>query len=67
VLRIELTHPEVVVMNGQSTVLEGVVYLTLHKNTKVKSLQLEFSGRSSVTWVDGKQAGSGVAVLICSI
>ncbi|KAF9933983.1 hypothetical protein BGZ65_003953 [Modicella reniformis] len=51
-LRIELTHPEVVLMNGQSTVLEGVVYLSLNKNAKVKTLQLEFSGRSSVTWVD---------------
>ncbi|KAF9928884.1 hypothetical protein BGZ67_006715 [Mortierella alpina] len=51
-LRIELSKPEVVLMNGQTTILEGVVYVNLHKNTKVKSLQLEFSGRSSVTWVD---------------
>ncbi|KAI1298980.1 hypothetical protein EDD11_006589 [Mortierella claussenii] len=51
-LRIELTHPEVVLQSGQSTALEGIVYVNLHKNTKVKTLQLEFSGRSSVTWVD---------------
>ncbi|KAG0213481.1 hypothetical protein BGX28_004336 [Mortierella sp. GBA30] len=51
-LRIELSQPDVVLMSGQSTVLEGVVYVNLHKNTKVKSLLLEFSGRSSVTWVD---------------
>lgn len=48
-----MSKPEVVLMSGQTTVLEGVVYVNLHKNTKVKSLQLEFSGRSSVTWVDG--------------
>lgn len=53
-LKIELTHPEVVLMTGQTTMLEGVVYVNLHKTTKVKSLHLEFSGRSSVTWVDGK-------------
>ncbi|KAF9150455.1 hypothetical protein BG015_007743 [Linnemannia schmuckeri] len=51
-LKIELTHPEVVLMAGQTTLLEGVVYVNLHKTTKVKSLHLEFSGRSSVTWVD---------------
>ncbi|KAF8936210.1 hypothetical protein BGZ58_004471 [Dissophora ornata] len=49
---IELAHPEVVLMNGQVAVLEGTVYLNLHKNTKIKTLHLEFSGRSSVTWVD---------------
>ena len=53
-LKIELTHPEVILMAGQTTMLEGVVYVNLHKTTKVKSLHLEFSGRSSVTWVDGK-------------
>lgn len=63
-LRIELTHPEVVLMNGQATVLEGVVYLTLHKNTKVKTLHLEFSGRSSVTWVDGKCRRCAESLLI---
>ncbi|KAF9914061.1 hypothetical protein BX616_009048 [Lobosporangium transversale] len=51
-LRIELNQTEVVLKPGQPTVMEGVVYLSLHKNTKVKTLQLEFSGRSSVTWVD---------------
>ncbi|OAQ33187.1 hypothetical protein K457DRAFT_122880 [Linnemannia elongata AG-77] len=51
-LKIELTQPEVVLMTGQTTMLEGVVYVNLHKTTKVKSLHLEFSGRSSVTWVD---------------
>lgn len=52
-LRIELTKPEVVLQTGQSTRLEGILYVNLHKNTKVKTLTLEFSGRSSVTWVDG--------------
>ncbi|KAF9185411.1 hypothetical protein BGZ51_001055 [Haplosporangium sp. Z 767] len=51
-LKIELAQSDVVLKSGQTTVLEGVVYVNLHKNTKVKSLQLEFSGRSSVTWVD---------------
>ncbi|KAG0296681.1 hypothetical protein BGZ96_008851 [Linnemannia gamsii] len=51
-LKIELAHAEVVLMTGQTTMLEGVVYVNLHKTTKVKSLHLEFSGRSSVTWVD---------------
>ncbi|KAG0033061.1 hypothetical protein BGZ81_009503 [Podila clonocystis] len=51
-LRIELTKPEVVLHNGQSTRMEGILYVNLHKSTKVKSLTLEFSGRSSVTWVD---------------
>jgi hypothetical protein len=53
-LKIELAHPEIVLMTGQTTMLEGVVYVNLHKTSKVKSLNLEFSGRSSVTWVDGK-------------
>ncbi|KAF9910014.1 hypothetical protein BX616_010996 [Lobosporangium transversale] len=51
-LRIELAQTELVLMAGKPTVLEGVLYVTLQKNTKVKSLQLEFSGRSSVTWID---------------
>ncbi|KAF9125892.1 hypothetical protein BGW39_007085 [Mortierella sp. 14UC] len=51
-LKIELTQPEVVLSAGQTTLLEGVVYVNLHKTTKVKALHLEFSGRSSVTWVD---------------
>ncbi|KAF9141402.1 hypothetical protein BGX30_004902 [Mortierella sp. GBA39] len=51
-LKIELTHPEIVLMTGQTTMLEGFVYVNLHKTTKVKALNLEFSGRSSVTWVD---------------
>ncbi|KAG0369472.1 hypothetical protein BGZ54_009830 [Gamsiella multidivaricata] len=51
-LRIELAQPEIVLMNGQVTTLEGVVYVNLYKNIKVKTLQLEFSGRSSVTWID---------------
>ncbi|KAG0238575.1 hypothetical protein BGW42_004337 [Actinomortierella wolfii] len=53
-LRIELAQPEVVLMAGQVTTLEGVLYVNVHKPTKVKTLQLEFSGRSSVTWIDGK-------------
>ncbi|KAG0272514.1 hypothetical protein BGZ95_011736 [Linnemannia exigua] len=51
-LKIELSQPEIVLSAGQTTLLEGVVYVNLHKTTKVKSLHLEFSGRSSVTWVD---------------
>ncbi|KAF9583412.1 hypothetical protein BGW38_009528 [Lunasporangiospora selenospora] len=51
-LRIELPSHDVVLMTGRTTKLEGIVYLTLLKPTKVKSLHLEFSGRSSVTWVD---------------
>ncbi|KAG0079422.1 hypothetical protein BGZ93_007190 [Podila epicladia] len=51
-LRIELSNPEVVLQTGQSTRMEGILYVNLHKPTKVKTLTLEFSGRSSVTWVD---------------
>ncbi|KAG0239303.1 hypothetical protein BGW41_007788 [Actinomortierella wolfii] len=51
-LRIELAQPEVVLMAGQVTTLEGVLYVNVHKPTKVKTLHLEFSGRSSVTWID---------------
>ncbi|KAF9386790.1 hypothetical protein CPB97_003327 [Podila verticillata] len=51
-LRIELARPEVVLHTGQSTRMEGILYVNLHKNIKVKTLTLEFSGRSSVTWVD---------------
>ncbi|KAF9903379.1 hypothetical protein EC991_003880 [Linnemannia zychae] len=51
-LKIELAQPEIILSTGQTTLLEGVVYVNLHKTTKVKSLHLEFSGRSSVTWVD---------------
>ncbi|KAF9917090.1 hypothetical protein FBU30_000961 [Linnemannia zychae] len=51
-LKIELSNPEIVLKAGQTTLLEGVVYVNLYKATKVKSLHLEFSGRSSVTWVD---------------
>ncbi|KAG0323492.1 hypothetical protein BGZ99_002749 [Dissophora globulifera] len=51
-VRIELLQPQVVVTTGETSTMEGVVYLNLHKNTKVKSLHLEFSGRSSVTWID---------------
>ncbi|KAG0256016.1 hypothetical protein DFQ27_005960 [Actinomortierella ambigua] len=51
-LRIELAQPDVVLMTGQVTTLEGVLYVNVHKPTKVKTLQLEFSGRSSVTWID---------------
>ncbi|KAF9358858.1 hypothetical protein BGX26_000722 [Mortierella sp. AD094] len=51
-LKIELSDPEVVLMNGKLSVMQGIVYLNLHKNTKVKTLQLEFSGRTAITWVD---------------
>lgn len=53
-LRIEMEKNQVVLMTGSTTKLEGTLYMNLKHNTKVKSLQLEFSGRSSVTWVDGK-------------
>lgn len=53
-LRIELAKSELVLMTGKTTTLQGVLYVNLQKSTKVKSLQMEFSGRSSVTWVDGK-------------
>ena len=53
-LRIELEKNQVVLSTGSTTKLEGTLYLNLKHSTKVKSLQLEFSGRSSVTWVDGK-------------
>ncbi|KAG0057573.1 hypothetical protein BGZ83_008155 [Gryganskiella cystojenkinii] len=51
-MRIELAQKDVVLTTGSTTKLEGTLYLNLKHNTKVKSLQLEFSGRSSVTWVD---------------
>ncbi|KAK3847604.1 MAG: hypothetical protein J3R72DRAFT_379056 [Linnemannia gamsii] len=51
-LRIELIQKDVVLTTGKTSVLEGTLYLTLQKTTKVKSLNLEFLGRSSVTWVD---------------
>lgn len=52
-LRIELAQTELVLKTGKTTVLQGVLHVNLQKNIKVKSLQLEFSGRSSVAWVDG--------------
>jgi hypothetical protein len=52
-LKIELANSELVLMTGKTTTLQGVLHVNLQKNTKVKSLQIEFSGRSSVTWVDG--------------
>ncbi|KAG0240599.1 hypothetical protein BGX31_001850 [Mortierella sp. GBA43] len=51
-LRIELAQTDLVLVAGKTTLLQGVLYLNLQKNTKVKSLQIEFTGRSSVTWVD---------------
>ncbi|KAG0212825.1 hypothetical protein BGX28_005481 [Mortierella sp. GBA30] len=51
-LRLELVQSEIVLMTGKAAVLEGTLYVNLQKNTKVKSLQLEFTGQSSVTWVD---------------
>lgn len=59
-LRIEVEKNEVVLMAGSTTKLEGTLYLSLKHNTKVKTLQLEFSGRSSVTWVDGKSVITSV-------
>ncbi|KAF8971324.1 hypothetical protein BGZ46_010293 [Entomortierella lignicola] len=51
-LNIELSDPEVVLMNGNVSVMRGTVYVNLHKNIKVKTLQLEFSGRTAITWMD---------------
>ncbi|KAF9943181.1 hypothetical protein BGZ67_004960 [Mortierella alpina] len=51
-LRIELVESEITLAMGRPAMLEGAVYLSLPKSTKVKSLQLEFSGRSSVAWAD---------------
>ncbi|GJJ68413.1 hypothetical protein EMPS_00759 [Entomortierella parvispora] len=51
-LKIELAHPEVVLKSGEMTTMKGIVYVNCHKPVKVKTLLLEFSGRSSVTWVD---------------
>ncbi|KAK5822415.1 hypothetical protein F5H01DRAFT_335686 [Linnemannia elongata] len=51
-LRIELANKEVVLTTGKTALLEGTLYLTLQKTTKIKTLNLEFSGRSSFTWVD---------------
>ncbi|KAF9113461.1 hypothetical protein BGX27_001525 [Mortierella sp. AM989] len=51
-LKIELEQEEIVLVAGRTTILKGTLYVNLQKNTKVKSLQLEFTGRSSVTWVD---------------
>ncbi|KAF9117894.1 hypothetical protein BGW39_001682 [Mortierella sp. 14UC] len=51
-LRIEVTQKDIVLTTGKTAVLEGTLYLTLQKTTKIKSLNLEFLGRSSVTWVD---------------
>ncbi|KAG0298771.1 hypothetical protein BGZ96_007646 [Linnemannia gamsii] len=56
-LRIELTNKDVVLTTGKTTLLEGTLHLTLQKTTKIKTLNLEFSGRSSLTWVDVLQAG----------
>lgn len=53
-LKIELETPEVVLKNGQMTTMKGTVFVNCHKPIKVKTLLLEYSGRSSVTWVDGK-------------
>lgn len=53
-LKIELEEPEIVLMTGTTATLKGTLFLNLQKNTKIKTLHLEFSGRSSVTWIDGK-------------
>ncbi len=62
-LRIELVESEITLALGKPAMLEGTVYLNLQKNTKVKSLQLEFSGRTSVTWVDGEYEAGCVGCL----
>ncbi|KAF9935357.1 hypothetical protein FBU30_003147 [Linnemannia zychae] len=51
-LRIELAQKEVVISTGKTALLEGTLYLTLQKTTKIKTLNLDFSGHTSVTWVD---------------
>lgn len=61
-LKIELAQKETVLIAGGATKLEGTLYLNLRHNTKVKSLQLEFSGRSSVTWVDGELLHSKITL-----
>ncbi|KAG0031267.1 hypothetical protein BGZ81_001556 [Podila clonocystis] len=51
-LKIELEESEIVLMAGTTATLRGTLFLNLQKNTKIKTLNLEFSGRSSVTWID---------------
>ncbi|KAF8933567.1 hypothetical protein BGZ58_006250 [Dissophora ornata] len=51
-LNIQLAQSEIVLMEGKTTKLEGVLHLNLQKDTKIKSLHLDFTGRSSVTWLD---------------
>ncbi|KAG9069861.1 hypothetical protein KI688_009186 [Linnemannia hyalina] len=51
-LRIEVANKDIVLTTGKTTLLEGTLYLTLQKTTKIKTLNLEFSGHSSFTWVD---------------
>ncbi|KAF9966940.1 hypothetical protein BGZ70_000682 [Mortierella alpina] len=51
-LRIELVETEITLAMGRPAMLEGTLYLSLQKSTKVKSLQLEFSGRSFISWAD---------------
>ncbi|KAF9308543.1 hypothetical protein BG003_010973 [Podila horticola] len=51
-LKIELEESEIVLMAGTTATLKGTLFLNLQKNTKIKTLNLEFSGRSSVTWID---------------
>lgn len=52
-LKIELEESEIVLMTGTTATLKGTLFLNLQKNAKIKTLNLEFSGRSSVTWIDG--------------
>lgn len=49
-----MANKDVVLTTGKTALLEGTLYLTLQKTTKIKTLNLEFTGRSSFTWVDGK-------------
>ncbi|KAG0078702.1 hypothetical protein BGZ93_011195 [Podila epicladia] len=51
-LKIELEESEIVLMTGTTATLRGTLFLNLQKNAKIKTLNLEFSGRSSVTWID---------------
>ncbi|KAF9412770.1 hypothetical protein BGZ76_005130 [Entomortierella beljakovae] len=57
-LKIELSQPELVLKDGDITVMEGIVYVNLQKNIKVKTLQLEFVGRTTINWIDDNSYSS---------
>ncbi|KAF9377761.1 hypothetical protein BGX21_003104 [Mortierella sp. AD011] len=57
-LNIELEQANIVLVEGTTSVLKGVLYVNLQRDTKVKSLQLEFIGKSTITWVDDENSYS---------